>query len=194
MLHPNPHHHLGLLTKDPQLCDCCADGDARCFCAQATVAPCVAYGTNYSHAVHGPNASGGGCAPCCAPCCAHCMLDAALPVGIQLGSGPSFLQVPVGGFMLRAQQRAAIIEGESCPLACCIELFCAPCSLTQVHRTLRAQMPFPGPGSSTPIYVPSVAVLGLVKRPYTHFADAGEPPLYPPPPNINNTMESQQYY
>jgi hypothetical protein len=144
----------------PGLCGCCADNDAQCFCAKATVAPCVAYGANYVLAVHGADVSSTECA-CCAPCCAHCMLDAALPVGIQLGGGPAYLQLPAVACLLRAQHRATVIDREPCLVACCIELCCGPCSLTQVHRTLHQKMG----RSGHPLYEPSVSVLGLIAKP-----------------------------
>jgi Cys-rich protein (TIGR01571 family) len=164
----------------PGLCGCCADADAQCFCIKATVAPCAAYGENYTLAVHGANPSSAGCA-CCAPCCAHCLLDAALPIGIQLGSGPAYLQLPALACLLRAQHRATIIHMEPCPVACCIELCCGPCSLTQVHRTLRQQMGTSGNAR----YTPSVGVLGLVKRLDPDYAEMG---LLAPPPGANSML------
>jgi Cys-rich protein (TIGR01571 family) len=162
--------------QQPGLCSCCEDGDACCFCAKATFLPCAAYGDNYSTAVHGPGHS---CtASCYAPCCAHCLLDAALPASVSLCAAPAYLQVPVGAFMLRTQQRINVLLDESYLTACCLELFCGPCSMTQVHLALRGEMV----ADTTLRFKSSASFLGFVTHPDSPGAPAT--PL---------TLQSMQY-
>jgi hypothetical protein len=119
------------------------------------VAPCVAYGNNYTLAIHGSKSTSPEC-DCCAPCCAHCILDAALPTAINLGGCSSFCSIPVGGCLLRAQHRLAVLEHENYISAFAAELCCGPCSLTQVYRELKRQ---------NVTYDKATSVLGFISHP-----------------------------
>ena len=143
----------------PGLCDCCASGDATCFCLKATCLPCLAYGQNYALAISGPDKIQGGC---CTPCCMHCVVDAILPTTVSLTGAPAYLQwIPFGGFLMRMQQRIQVVSGTGILGSCLIELFCYPCSLTQVNQTLHAHFK----ADPSALYTPKNSVLGFLDQP-----------------------------
>jgi len=138
------------MTGLAPLWGCCDSSDDACCCVASAVCPGIAYGENYALAVRDPH----GCA-CCCPCVMHSILDALVPAALT-GALPGrqyLANIPLG-CCLRTWQRSVVVntylllsadqpqqqppqEREPLWESFLLETFCWPCSLVQIHKTLK---------------------------------------------------------